>query len=122
MIFKINENESVELIHSFRSALYFEQMTGKQIDFTDFKIQELLYLYYSVVIASLQKAKMPIISMLDFMDAIDDYNGGEQSVLEFSNWYVEVLKQQFNVIDDINANDNKVDNKESKNKESKKKS
>jgi EAL domain-containing protein (putative c-di-GMP-specific phosphodiesterase class I) len=93
-------------------------MTNKALDFSNFTSQDLLYLYYAVVIASQQKNKMPIISMLDFMNAIDDFNGGEKSVLEFSDWYVEILKNQYSIVDDINDNnkDKKTDNSQSKKK------
>ena len=118
MIFRINEKEDVQLIYSFRSAIFFEQITNKPINLSDFNVEDLLYLYYSVVIASLQKAKKPIISLLEFMDAIDDYNGGEKSVVDFSNWYVDVIKKQYDVIEDMKANEKEVKPK----KESKKKS
>ena len=95
MIFKLNENETVELKYSFRSAIYFEQITNRNVDFQNFTANDLITLFYSVVIASLQKAKMPIITMLDFLDAIDDFNNGEKCLLEFSNWYTGIMKTQY---------------------------
>lgn len=99
MIFKLNENESIELVYSFRSAIYFEQIAGKNVDFNNFTQNDLIILFYSVVIASLQKAKKPIISMLDFLDAVDE-NGGDKCVVDFSYWYVETLNTQYeNLVD-----------------------
>ena len=99
MIFKLNENETVELKYSFRSAIYFEQITNKNVDFQNFTANDLITLFYSVVIASLQKANKPVITMLAFMDCIDDYNGGEKCLVEFSNWYAEIVKAQYEVLD-----------------------
>lgn len=117
MKFKLNENEEVELVYSFRTNVYFEQIQNKPIDFTNFSSNDVLVLFYCCVISSMQKAKKPIISMLDFLDAIDDYNNAEQSIVDFSNWYVGVIKAQYEVIDSI---DNEKEKKETK-KESKKK-
>ena len=100
MKLKIN-NEDIELIYSFRSNIYFEQITGHNIDFTNLTANDLLSLFYSVVIASMQKAKKPVITMLDFMDVIDD-NGGEKCLIEFSNWYIAIMKAQYEVLTDEN--------------------
>lgn len=100
MIFKLNENETVELKYSFRSTIYFEQITNNTVEVgKKFTRNDLLILFYSVVIASLQKAKKPIISMLDFMDAIDDYNGGEKCLNEFGYWYADVVAAQYDLIE-----------------------
>lgn len=111
MKLKIN-NEEIELIYSFRSSIYFEQITGHNIDFTNLTANDLLSLFYSVLIASLQKAKKPIISMLDFMDIIDD-NGGDKILLEFSNWYVQILQTQYEI---LNSEEDKKPKKVSKKK------
>jgi len=111
MTLLLNENESLELVYSFRSAIYFEQIAGKNVDFNNFTQNDLIILFYSVVIASLQKAKKPIISMLSFLDIVDE-NGGDKCVLEFSNWYIDVLNTQY---------ENLVDKKDTKEKPSKKK-
>lgn len=112
MIFKLNENETVELKYSFRSAIYFEQITNKNVDLQNFNSNDLITLFYSVVIASLQKANKPIITMLAFMDCIDDYNGGEKCIVEFVNWYVEVMKAEYEVIESTSTeNENKEQTK-----------
>jgi len=96
MTLKIN-NEQIELVYSFRSALYFEQIAGHNLDFNTLNANDLVTLFYSVVIASLQKAKKPIIKMIDFLDVIDD-NGGEKCLTDFTAWYVDVLKAQYEVL------------------------
>ena len=63
MIFKLNENETVELKYSFRSSIYFEQITGKNVDFQNFTANDFITLFYSVFIASLQKANKPVITI-----------------------------------------------------------
>lgn len=99
MIFKLNENEEIELKYSFRSAIYFEQIAGKNVDFNNFTANDLITLFYTVVIASLQKANKPVITMLAFMDCIDDYNNGDKCLVDFSNWYIETIKAQYEVYD-----------------------
>lgn len=107
-------NETIELVYSFRSNVYFEQIQGYSLDFTKLNSNDLITLFYSVTIASLQKAKKPIITMLDFMDVIDD-NGGEKCIMEFSHWYIEVLKTQYEVLNDT-ENDEQPKDTESKKK------
>ena len=114
MIFKLNENESVELKYSFRSAIYFEQITNHNLDFSNMTQNDLLILFYSVVVASLQKANKPVITMLAFMDCIDDYNGGEQCLLDFANWYVDIMKKEFELLD--STTEEVVEQKPSKSK------
>ena len=99
MKLKIN-NEEIELVYSFRSAVYFEQIAGHNLDFTKMSQNDLITLFYCVVIASLQKAKKPIITMLDFMDAIDE-NDGEKCIVDFSNWYVQTITAQYEVLNSM---------------------
>lgn len=90
-------NEELELVYSFRSSIYFESITGHSLDFTKLTSNDLITLFYSVVVASLQKTKKPVISMLDFLDAVDD-NGGEKCLVDFSNWYIEIMKAQYELL------------------------
>lgn len=106
MILKIN-NEDIELVYSFRSSIYFEQISNHSLNFENFTSNDLLTLFFCVVTASLQKAKKPIISMNDFMDAIDD-NGGDKCIYEFSQWYINVMKNQYEI------NDAELDKEEKK--------
>ena len=99
MKIKINKEE-IELVYSFRSALYFEQIAGHNLDFTKMSQNDLSTLFYCVVIASLQKAKKPVITMLDFMDAIDE-NNGEKCIIDFSNWYVQTITAQYEVLNSM---------------------
>lgn len=96
MRLKVGEEE-VELIYSFRSSVYFEQITGHNIDLAKLSQNDLVTLFYCIFIASLQKAKKPIVTMLDFLDIIDD-NGGDKAILEFSNWFIDVMKAQYEVL------------------------
>ena len=90
-------NEELELVYSFRSSIYFESITGHSLDFTKLTSNDLITLFYSVVVASLQKAKKPVISMLDFLDTVDD-NGGEKCLVDFSNWYIAIMKAQYELL------------------------
>lgn len=113
MKLKIN-GEEIELIYSFRSAVYFEQIAGHNLDFTKMSQNDLITLFYCVVIASLQKAKKPVITMLEFMDVIDD-NLGEKCIVEFSNWYVQTITAQYEIINSM-EDDQKKPAKRSKKK------
>lgn len=106
-------DEPIELVYSFRSSMYYEQISGHSLDFQKMETQDLINLYYSVVVASLQKARKPIISMLDFLDVIDD-NGGEKSIMEFTNWYVDIMKKEFELLD--STTEDIVEQKPSKSK------
>ena len=99
MKIKIN-NEEIELVYSFRSSVYFESIAGHNLDFTKMSQNDLITLFYCVVIASLQKAKKPVITMLDFMDAIDE-NDGEKCIIDFSNWYVQTITAQYEVLNSM---------------------
>ena len=114
MKIKLNENEELELVYSFRSNIYFEQIQGKTIDFTNFTSNDLITLFYCVFLSSLQKAKKPTISMMDFLDLVDD-NGGEKCIVDFSNWYVDILQKEFEVMNSMS------DDKEEQKTDSKKK-
>ena len=105
-------NEDLELVYSFRSSIYFENITGHSIDLGNFSSNDLLTLFYSVVIASLQKDRKPIISMLDFLDAVDE-NSGEKCLFEFSKWYVDIVKAQYEMInsDDVKEKKKKTQSK-----------
>lgn len=96
---KLNINgEELELVYSFRSNIYFEQITGHAVDFTKLNSNDLITLFYCIVISSLQKAKRPTISMVDFLDVVDD-NHGEKCILEFSNWYVKEIQAQYEILE-----------------------
>lgn len=101
----INDKE-IELVYSFRSSVYFEQIMGYNLNFMKMSPNDLLTLFYCVVIASLQKAKEPVISMLDFLDIIDE-QGGEKLILDFSNWFVKVLQAQYEVFESTEENNDK---------------
>ena len=100
------ENELIELKYSFRSAIYFEQITGHNIDFTNFTGNDLITLFYSVFIASLQKEKKPIIDMITFLDIVDE-NGGDKCIMEFSNWYIDIMNKQYEVLNSTEKEEQK---------------
>ena len=114
MKLKINGND-VELIYSFRSAIYFEQIAGRNIDANNSSGNDLVILFYSVVIASMQKAKLPIISMLDFLDVVDE-NGGDKCLIDFSNWFTEIMNAQWEAYSSTMSDKEKKEIKPSKKK------
>ena len=99
MNLKIN-GEDITLVDSFRVYMYFEEIAGHNLNFNNFTSNDLMILFYSVVITSLQKAKKQLIPFIDFLDVVDD-NGGDKCVLEFSNFYIGMIKKQYEVLDDM---------------------
>lgn len=105
MTLKFN-GEDIELKWSFRSNIYYEQIQGKSLDFTDMKSNDLLMLFYCCFIATLQKNKMEMITLTDFLDILDD-NGGEHAIYEFSTWYIKSMSAQY----ELNASTEDEDKK-----------
>ena len=99
MILKLNENENIELKYSFRSSIYFETISGHNLDLGKLTGNDLMILFYAVFVASLQKAKKPIIDMIQFMDVIDD-NGGDKCIYDFGQWYIEQVQIQWGLEED----------------------
>ena len=89
MTLKIND-ENIELAYSFRSGIYFEQIANKSLDLTNISSKDFVTLFYCTVLTSLQKANKPAITMLDFLGIVDD-NGGEKCLMEFSDWYIDIM-------------------------------
>lgn len=108
------KDEEIELIYSFRSNIYFEQITGHSVDFQKLTSNDLVTLFYSIFISTLQKSKKPIVSLLDFLDIIDE-NGGEKCLLEFSDWYVQTITAQYELLNSTN-DENKAPDNDSKKK------
>lgn len=107
MIVKYNDNE-LELKWSFRSNIYFEQIQGKNLDFSNMSTQDLLTLFYCCFISTLQKEKKDIISMMDFLDIMDD-NGGEKCLYDFSQWYIDQMLKQYEFAASTEDSDKKIE-------------
>ena len=106
MKIKLNENDELELKYSFRSMIYFEQIQGRSIDYNNFTANDLMVLFYCVFIASLQKAKRPICTMLDFLDIVDE-NGGEKAITNFSEWFTDVVTKQYDLVNSLSDDNQK---------------
>ena len=100
MKIKLLNGEELELVNSFRVFMYFEEIAQHSLDFSNLTSNDLLILFYSVFISSLQKAKKSIITYLEFLDIIDE-NGGDRCVLEFTNFYIDLIKKQYSVLEDM---------------------
>lgn len=106
---KINiKNRELELHYSLRILINYEEITGKSLDFADLtSISNLIKLYYSAVIASLQYAREPLdITWEDFLDFIDET--GEKGLMDFGNWYANSMTANMDV------EKNKKSNKDTK--------
>lgn len=96
MTLKISESENLTLKYSFRSAIYFETISGHNLDLQNLSANDLITLFYAVFVASLQKEGKQIIDMISFLDIVDE-NGGDKCLLEFSQWYVNQIKLQWDL-------------------------
>lgn len=117
MTLKINDQD-IELKYSFRSLMYYEQGTGKPFDFSNITPQSMLDMFFYIVIASLQKARQPVITMLDFLDVLDE-NGGEKCIGEFGYWFVDAMRKEYAVADSVDQEKPEDDKKQSKGKKNK---
>lgn len=105
MTLKFNDQD-IELKWSFRSNIYFEQIQGKNLDFSNLTTNDLLTLFYCCFIATLQKNKKEIIALTDFLDVLDD-NGGEKCLYDFSNWYIQQMTAQYDFVASTEDKDKK---------------
>jgi len=102
--------EELELVYSFRINLFYEELAGRSIDFNNITSNDLVNLFFSAVTASLQKAKKPTITMLEFLDVVDE-NGGEKCIVDFADWYVGVIKSQYEIMTDDDKKQVDIDKK-----------
>lgn len=107
------DGSDLELVNSFRVLLYFEQMSGHSIDLQSFTPNDIILLFYAMTIASLQKARKDVISLLDFYDVIDN-NGGEKCILDFSNFYVDIIKKQSEALQNLDVEEDEEDGSKKK--------
>lgn len=92
------KEKQVELHYSFRMMMMYEQIQGKSLDFQNITLQDLVILFYTAVVSTLQYNKLGIgMQYEDFLNWLDD-NGGEQLLVDFSNWYVEQVQLQNNMV------------------------
>ena len=88
------EGRSYALHYSFRIGMLYEQIQEKSIDFSHLNQLDLITLFYATFLATLQYHKVNHnVKFEEFMNWIDD-NGGEQLILEFTNWYIDSLTYQ----------------------------
>lgn len=96
---KINfEGRTYAMHYSFRIGMLFEEIQNKNIDFSHLTQMDLITLFYAAFLATLQYHKVNNnVKFEDFMNWVDD-NGGEQLIIDFTNWYVDALKQQAQIM------------------------
>lgn len=116
MKFKIKDEE-IELKYSFRINVYFEQIASKSINFKNLTANDVITLFYCTVISTLQKMGKPIITMLEFLDYVDE-NNGEACVMQFSEWYVGIMTAQYELIESMQDEKKPEPKKKSKKKTS----
>lgn len=98
MKIKIN-NEEIELLYSFRMHLYFENLAQHSLDPSNMNSQDLAYLLYSVICATLDKQNKELPDWHTFLNIVDD-NGGNVYMLKFVNWFVEQVKNEYILLEE----------------------
>lgn len=96
---KINGKE-IELHYSFRIFIIYENITGENVDYSNFQsIKQLTTLFCSCIIASAQKDKIELDLTYDkFMDFLDE-NGGYQMLNEFTIWFASQVEMNTKLLD-----------------------
>lgn len=108
MKIKIFDKE-LDLHYSFRMLMMYEQIQEKSLDFQKVTLNDLVVLFYTAIISTLQYNKVEgTLKYADYMNWLDD-NGGEKTIVEFTNWYVSELAKQNEL-----APEEKEDKKKSK--------
>ena len=90
---KINiKNQELELAYTMRTYILFENIQGQSLSFENLNsYTSLIVLFYSAIVATIQKRKLDIsISYDEFIDWLDE-NNGENMIKEFSNWFTTQL-------------------------------
>lgn len=92
------DNKELELHYSFRMMMMYEQIQGKSIDFANMTMQDIVILFYAAVVSTLQYNKVStLMKYEDFMNWVDD-NGGEQAIVDFTNWYIHKVQEQYSLM------------------------
>ena len=90
---KINiKNQELELAYTMRTYILFENIQGQSLSFENLNsYTSLIVLFYSAIVATIQKRKLDIsISYDEFIDWLDE-NNGENMIKEFSEWFTTQL-------------------------------
>lgn len=92
------ENQELELHYSIRMSLIYEQIQNKSIDFVNLKLEDIVILFFTAVVSTLQYNKIAnTMKYEDFLNWLDD-NGCEKILIEFTNWYVEQVQRQYDLM------------------------
>lgn len=91
MKIKIKDQE-LELAYSMRTYILFENIQGQSLSFENLNsYTSLIVLFYSAIVATIQKRKLDIsLNYDEFIDWLDE-NNGENMIKEFSNWFTTQL-------------------------------
>ena len=109
------KNQELELAYSMRTYILFENIQGQSLSFENLNsYTSLIVLFYSAIVATIQKRKLDItLSYDEFIDWLDD-NNGENMIKEFSNWFTTQLTNNL-ALQQNEDNENTSDSDESKN-------
>lgn len=114
---KINiKNTDIELTYSMRIYILFENITNQSLNFENLNsYTSLIVLFYSAIVATIQKNKMNLsVSYDEFMDWLDSSNG-EQMIKQFSTWFTTQLTNNLALQDAEEVKETKGSKKKSKN-------
>ncbi len=114
---KINiKNQELELAYSMRTYILFENIQGQSLSFENLNsYTSLIVLFYSAIVATIQKRKLDITLNYDeFLDWLDA-NNGENMIKKFSEWFTTCLTNNIALQQNEESNENTSDSDESKN-------
>jgi len=109
------KNKTITLSYSMRIYIIYENIIGQSLSFeTMNSYTSLIVLFYSAIMATIQKKKLDItINYDEFIDWLDS-NNGEQKVKEFSEWFTNHLTNNL-AMQDTTTEDSESNEEQPKN-------
>lgn len=108
---KINiKGKELELCFSIRTNIMYENVMGESLDWSQLNnVTKITQLFYCVILATMQKNKMPLdLTWDEYIEWIDD-NGGYSCLNDFAIWLTHYLEVQFGIsVKDIEEQKKKV--------------
>lgn len=105
---KIKEHE-LELVYSIRTNILYESIMNKQLQYEELnKIDNLSYLFYANIMATLQANKLNAdLSWDEYIDYLDA-NGGIKILGDYATWLMEQMNIQAQLIsEELKSDDEK---------------
>jgi hypothetical protein len=99
-----DDGKQLDLHYSFRIYMMYETITGKNLNFNALNSTDLFIIFYATVLSTLQYNKIEnSLKYDDMMNMVDDC-GGEFVLSLFAEWFVGRMKQQAEMMKEVEDN------------------